>query len=663
MHKLHIDIETYSSVDIRTAGLYKYAESGDFEVLLIAYAIDGEPVRLIDLKSVPETAREQAALEYRVADLIEALKDPNIIKCAYNAPFEMACLSRHFGISINPARWECVMVKGLYNGYPAGLARIGEAMGLPQEKAKMREGTSLINYFCKPCNPTKTNGGRTRNLPEHAPDKWETFKTYCIRDVEVEREVDTALTPLTNTLKKEWVEDYGINTRGVHVDSRLIDTAIAVGDDAKARTAQELKRITGVSNPRSRVQVLEWLTLELGYTPESLNAEAVNELLVGDLTDDARTVLTGWQFLNKTSTKKYDALKKATCNDGRVRGLLQFYGASRTGRWAGRIVQPHNLPRGDVGDIAGARTLVRDGRVDDAEVLCGSRNDLLKGLIRTAFVPSPGRRFVVCDYSAIEARVLAWLAGEEWVLDEFRHTGRIYEATAAKMFNVPKDTIIKGNPNYQYRQKGKIATLALGYQGSVGALLKMGADKQGLTEAELLGLVRSWRAVNPNVVILWHEVQDAAIAAITGEGLPIVQAGEEYIYFACETTPHGLRLNVELPSGRLLYYNSPKVVDGAVYYTNYKHTGVQEEQTYGGKLVENIVQALARDCLSYAISRLSERYDVVLHVHDEVVIDVPMTEAEDALTCMLQMFCESPPWAPTLPLKGEGFISDFYKKG
>lgn len=663
MDKLHIDIETYSSVDIRTAGIHKYVEADDFEIMLIAYAIDGEPVRLIDLKSAPESAREQAALEYRVSEFIELLKTPDIVKCAYNAPFEMACLSRHFDISINPAQWECVMVKGLYNGYPAGLARIGEAMGLPQEKAKMREGTNLINYFCKPCKPTKANGGRTRNLPEHAPNKWETFKAYCNRDVEVEREIDTALTPLTKALKKGWVEDCKINTRGVCVDSRLIDTAIEVGDDAKARTVQELKRITGVDNPRSRVQVLEWLTQELGYTPESLNADAVTELLAGDLTDDARTVLKGWQQLNKTSTKKYDALKKAICNDGRVRGLLQFYGASRTGRWAGRIVQPHNLPRGDIQDLAGARALVRDGRVDDAEVLYGSRNNLFKGLIRTAFVPSPGRSFVVCDYSAIEARVLAWLAGEEWVLEEFRGAGKIYEATASRMFNIPKETIAKGSPNYRYRQKGKIATLALGYQGSVGALLKMGADEQGLAEEELLGLVRSWRAVNPNIVRLWHEIQDAAVAAVTGEGLPVVQAGEDYIFFTCESTTHGLRLNIELPSGRSLYYNNVTAIDGTLTYINYGRAGTLKEQTYGGKLTENIVQALARDCLSYAISRVSERYDVVLHVHDEIVIDAPVDEAEDALTYMLQVFCESPPWAPTLPLKGEGFISDFYKKG
>lgn len=666
MDKLHIDIETYSGADIRTTGVYKYVEHEDFEIMLIAFAINDEPVRLIDLKSEPENSYERAALAHRIAEFIAFLKADSYIKCAYNAPFELACLSKHFAISLDPAQWECVQVKGLYNGYLAGLDKLGKALRLPEDKAKMREGKNLISYFSKPCKPSKANGGRTRNLPEHNPSKWELFKKYCMRDVEVERHIDSMLTPIPESVHKEWLEDYRINSDGVRVDMRLIDAAIAAGEEIKASTMTELKRITGVDNPRSRAQILAWLTQELGYEPESLNAEAVTELLAGDLTDNARTVLKGWQAINKTSTKKYDALKKAACSDGRVRGLLQFYGASRTGRWAGRIVQPHNLPRGNIKDLNAVRNLIKSGDTEYAELTHGDLGSTLKGLIRTAFIPEEDYNFVVCDYSAIEARVLAWLANESWVLEEFRGEGKIYEETAARMFGIEKSTIVKGNPNYEYRQKGKIATLALGYQGAVGALLKMGADKQGLTEDELLGLVHSWRAVNPNIVALWCGVQEAAVAAVTGGGMPIVHAGEDYIYFATETTPHGARLRIELPSGRSLYYNHPRLIDGSITYTNYRLAGAQEEQTYGGKLVENIVQALARDCLSYAISRIADPDSyarIVMHVHDEIVVETHMDRAEGVEQRMNKIFSESPPWAPTLPLRGESFISEFYKKG
>lgn len=662
-HKLYVDIETFSSVDIRTAGLYKYAESEDFEVLLLAYAIDDGDVEIIDLTDDNDITRQ------KLAEFERILKSPNHIKCAHNAHFEMECLERALHVVIRPSQWECTMVRGMYRGYPASLEKMGEALDMPEDKAKLRTGKTLINYFCKPCKPTKTNGGRTRNLPKHAPEKWELFKGYCKRDVEVARTIDEILPIIPTSVQAEWAHDYLINTAGIAVDADLVEAAIAIDDEVKSAHLDTIKRITGVDNPRSRAQVLAWLNKSL---PEvtSLNATAVSKLLESDLTDDAREVLTAWQGLGKTSTKKYETLKTATQKDGRVRGLLQFYGASRTGRWAGRLVQPHNLPRGDVYDLNQARELVRAGRKEDIELLHGSIPKTISGLIRTSFVPQDGYKFVICDYSAIEARVLAWLAGEHWVLEEFKGDGKIYEATAARMYNIDKSTIVKGHPNYEYRQKGKIATLALGYQGAVGALRQMGASEDEFTDDELRGLVRAWRVANPCIAELWRYVEMMAKSTISSDYYSGVNP---MIPIRFKLTPNagaGVDLEVSLPSGRALYYHNPTVVDGAIYYTDYTHTGKTEEQTYGGKLVENIVQAIARDVLADAISTIPTRLTTgdldtrtVLHVHDEIVVEAKAEDAKDVQTLMEEVFSTPPMWANGLPLKGESFISDYYKKG
>ena len=663
-HKMYIDIETFSSVDIRTAGLYKYAESDDFEVLLLAYAIDDGEVELIDLTDDSDITRQ------KLVEVERLLTSFNYIKYAHNAHFEMECLERAVPVVTRPSQWECTMVKGMYRGYPASLEKMGEALVMPEDKTKLRTGKALINYFCKPCKPTKTNGGRTRNLPKHALEKWELFKEYCKKDVEVARAIDKMLPDAPLNVRVEWVQDCIINRRGIAVDEALVGAAIAIDDEVKSTHLDTIKHITGVDNPRSRAQVLKWLNNTVDEEITSLNASAVKELLESDLTDDAREVLTAWQGLGKTSTKKYETLKAATQKDGRVRGLLQFYGASRTGRWAGRLVQPHNLPRGDVYDLNQARELVKAGRKEDIELLHGSIPKTLSGLIRTSFVPADGCKFVICDYSAIEARVLAWLAGEHWVLEEFRGDGKIYEATAARMYNLDKSTIVKGHPNYAYRQKGKIATLALGYQGAVGALRQMGASEDEFTDDELRGLIRAWRVANPCIAELWRYAEMMAKSTISSDYYsgtnPMIPIG----FRLKPNAVTGVDLEVKLPSGRALYYHNPTVIDGAIYYTDYTHTGKKQEQTYGGKLVENIVQAIARDVLASAIDTISMELSadalnarIVLHVHDEVVVEAKAKNAERVQELLEEVFSTPPAWADGLPLKGESFISDYYKKG
>ncbi|EEU03765.1 hypothetical protein GCWU000322_00065 [Eubacterium saphenum ATCC 49989] len=663
-HKLYIDIETFSSVDIRTAGLYKYAESGDFEVLLLAYAIDDGDVELIDLTDGGEITQQ------KLVGVRRLLESQNYIKCAHNAHFEMECLKRALHIIIRPSRWECTMVKGMYRGYPASLEKMGEALDMPEDKAKLRTGKALINYFCKPCKPTKTNGGRTRNLPKHASEKWELFREYCKRDVEVAREIDKMLPDVPQGVHTEWMRDYLVNWRGIAVDEALVEAAIAIDGEVKSAHLDTIKRITGVDNPRSRAQVLDWLNDTLDEEITSLNAASVKALLESDLTDDARAVLTAWQGLGKTSTKKYETLRAAAQKDNRVRGLLQFYGASRTGRWAGRLVQPHNLPRGDVYNLNQAGELVKAGHKKDIELLHGSVPNTLSGLIRTCFVPREGCKFVICDYSAIEARVLAWLAGEHWVLEEFKGDGKIYEATAARMYNIDKSTIIKGHSNYAYRQKGKIATLALGYQGAVGALRQMGASEDEFTDDELRGLVRAWRVANPCIAELWRYTEMMAKSTVSDEFYSGTNPMIPISFKSTLNAVNGINLAIGLPSGRELYYHNPVIVDGAIYYTDYTHAGKTKEQTYGGKLVENIVQAIARDVLADAINRITKTLvvgginaHIVLHVHDEVVVEAEAGCAEKVQELLEGVFSTPPSWAEGLPLKGESFISDYYKKG
>lgn len=667
LHHLSIDIETYSDVDIGKAGLFKYAESPAFQVLLFAYSLDGSPVEIIDLTKEP--------LPWNI---LQMLTDCKILKHAYNAPFEWFCLSRMLGLTGQEQidwlpQWRCTMLHGLYCGYPAGLDAVGKALGLPQDKQKMSVGKALIRYFCIPCKPTKANGGRLRNMPEHEPEKWELFKNYCRQDVVTEMEVDKRLSafPVPDFVQKQWETDQEINVRGVAVDMDLVEGALYLDAQNRADRIEEAKEITGLENPNSVSQLSGWLSAELGRDINSLTKETVSELLTGSLSNDSKRVLTIRQELGKTSNKKYEALSVAVCSDSRVRGLLQFYGANRTGRWAGRIVQPQNLPRtyieGDMLPLAREMVKARNGA--GLEMVYGGVPDTLSQLIRTAFIAEPGSTLVDADFSAIEARMIAWLAGEEWVLDVFRTHGKIYEASASQMFGIPIEKIKKGNPEYSYRQKGKVATLALGYQGGTGSLVSMGALKMGIDEADLPEIVDRWRTANSKIVNFWYAVDNASKeAVINGRTVPIM--GGKLI-FSKEFDPgSGLTfLTIKLPSGRKLYYAEPRMGQNrfgspSILYLGQNQTTKKWEpiETYGGKLAENCTQAVARDCLAEAIERLKVNgYNTVFHIHDEVVIECPNgTEAD--LDRVVEILSVTPEWAEGLPLNADGWVNPFFKK-
>lgn len=654
---LSIDIETKSSVDIGKAGAYKYAQSPDFGILLFAYSLDDSPVRVIDLacgEKIPETIRL-------------ALMDPAVTKHAYNAAFEWYCLNRA-GYQTPLEQWKCTMAHGLYCGYTAGLDATGKAIGLPQEKQKLATGKALIKYFCTPCKPTKANGGRTWNLPEHAPEKWELFKEYCGQDVVTEKAILRRLEmfPMPEEEEKLWQMDVRMNAYGVRVDTGLIGGALSIHERSTEELGRKAAAITGLSNPNSTAQLLGWLRGQGTELPD-LRKETVAETLDNpeNLPEEVKTVLEIRQQLGKTSIKKYEAMKTACCTDERVRGLTQYYGANRTGRWAGRMVQMQNLPRNYLKTLDYARKLVKAGNYEGVKALYGNVPDTLSQLIRTAFIPSEGHKFVVADFSAIEARVIAWLAGEQWVNEVFATHGKIYEATASQMFGVPVEKIVKGNPEYSLRQKGKVATLALGYQGGVNSLVSMGALGMGLTEEELPEIVDRWRQANPRIVDLWYQVGNAALAVMESAQPQAIHG----LVFALEgDLLYGQSfLTVRLPSGRKLFYPKPFLKENQFgrpavhYYTVGQQTRKWEvASTYGGKMVENIVQAIARDCLAETLKRIDARgLQVVFHVHDEVIIDAPM---ETTVEEICGLMAEPIPWAPGLILRGAGFESSYYMK-
>lgn len=642
--RLLIDLETYSSADITKTGAFKYVEAPDFEILLLAYAWDDGPVNVIDL------ARGEV-LEYM--ELRNSILDPNIVKVAHNSAFERACLSRVTGRDLPPAEWEDTMILAAMNGLPLSLDAAGAALELKDQKIK--EGTSLISYFCKPCKPTIANGGRTRNLPEHAPDKWARFVEYCRRDVEVEQAIYYRLRdfPVTAFERRVWALDARINERGVQVDTDLAEAAIAVDEAFTTTHAAEMQRLTGLDNPNSVAQLKDWLSA-VGVNVDSLNKATVQDLKAKVSDPTTRRVLELRQLLGKTSTTKYAAMTNAVCKDSRVRGLLQYYGAGRTGRWAGRLVQVQNLPQNHLDGIADVRELVKQRDLDTLELAFDSVPDVLSQLIRTAFVAKPGCTFLVADYSAIEARVIAYLAGEKWRQEVFANGGDIYCSSASAMFKVP---VVKHGINGHLRQKGKIAELACGYGGGVGALKAFGADKMGLTEDEMQQIVTQWRAASPTIPRFWRDVESAAKRALNNPG-------------RTATVPCGVKYRMDddalrclLPSGRVLsYWGAWLDSDGSICFMGQNQTTRQWEktETWGGKLVENIVQAYARDCLAVAMVRLeAEGWHICFHVHDEVIVEAPEgSRWEDVAEVMGRPI----DWAPGLILRGDGYETKFYMK-
>lgn len=659
-HHLSIDLETFSSVPITKAGAQKYVQSPDFQILLFAYSLDGAPVQIIDL----------AQGETLPPWLAAALTDPAYIKHAYNAPFEIGCLSKFMG-PLPLDQWRCTMIHGLYCGYPAGLEAMGRALGLPDDKQKLSTGKALIRYFCVPCAPTKTNGGRKRNLPHHDLSRWQLFREYCMGDVITEMEVLRRLSgfPVPDAVQRQWQTDLVINTRGVRVDMDLVHGALSIGGTTRQQLMEEAVRLSGLDNPNSLKQLTRWLEEELDEELTDLRKETVSRLLGGNVeSDNARRMLELRQELGKTSTKKYNAIEAAVCTDGRVRGLLQFYGANRTGRWAGRLVQVQNLPRTYVEPLPLARDLIKRKDTTKLRVLYGSVPDTLSQMIRTSFVASPGRVLVDADFSSIEARVISWLAGEHWRLEVFRTHGKIYEASASQMFGVPLERIKKGNPEYALRQRGKVAELALGYQGSVGAMRQMDSGHQldELSDEEVKDIVNRWRDTNKSIRNLWYAMEAAALSVVQNG----TQAGVNGILLAREIDPaNGLDfLTIRLPGGRKLYYAHPALGVNQWGKPSLRYQGMDQTtkkwkpiETYGGKLVENVVQAIARDCLAEAIERLEVLgYEVVFHVHDEVVIDCPAEQAD--LDRVAAIMSQPLPWAPDLPLGADGWVGDFYKK-
>lgn len=652
MKDLSIDIETYSSVDISKAGSYRYAESEDFKILLFAYKVDDQPTEVIDL----------ASGEYIPDEIEDALKDPAITKHAYNAAFEWWCLNKA-GYTTPIDQWECTMIHGMYCGYPAGLEAIGKAIGLPEDKQKLTIGKALIKYFCGPCKPTKSNGGRERNLPGHDMAKWELFRTYNKQDVETEYAIARRLDlwPVPSQVWTEWRHDIELNARGVAVDRDLVAGAIALSDRRNTELMERARELTQLANPKSNPQLLGWIH-KRGIAADNLQKSTIEDLLETDLPDDVAEVLRIRQQIGKTSVTKYEAMERAVCDDGRIRGLLQFYGANRTGRWAGRLVQVQNLPRNYLSTLDGAREMVRAQNYAGLRAIYGNVPDTLSQLIRTAFVPAPGNKFIVSDFSAIEARVIAWLAGEDWVLDVFKSGGDIYCATASQMFGVPVE---KHGINGNLRQKGKVATLALGYQGGATALISMGALKMGIPEEELPEIVDKWRLANPHIVALWARVDRLATYTVETAQPTYLNCITFRLEGGSDTDQRAL--TIELPSGRKLFYQSPYVGKNrfgrpSIHYmgTNQTTRKWEDHETYGGKLVENIVQAIARDCLATTLERvIAAGYKPVMHIHDEIVIDADLSQKLDDVNAI---FAEPIPWAPGLPLKGAGFESAYYMK-
>ena len=641
---LGIDIETFSDVDLIKCGVYAYADSPAFEVLLFAYSFDGEETEIIDL----------AQGEVLPAEVEAAIFDEGVVKTAFNANFERTCLSKYFGRQLSPKSWHCSAVQAAMLALPRSLEDVGVVLGL--ERQKMKEGKELIRYFCVPCKPTKANGGRMRNLPCHALEKWELFKTYCKRDVDVEKAVRYKLRnfPIPETEMEVYRLDQEINDRGVLVDRKLVEQAVAGDLLHKEIVTKRAYELTGLENPNSVAQIKGWLGGK-GVEIDSLSKKAVAEM-IEETDGEVEELLRLRLLMAKTSVKKYEAIERSVCSDGRVHGLLQFYGANRTGRWAGRLVQVQNLPQNHLQDLELARNLVKQGRFEDVELFYDSTPGVLSELIRTAFIPKPGCRFLVADFSAIEARVLAWLAGEQWRLDVFTSHGKIYEASASAMFHVPIEKITKGSP---LRQKGKISELALGYGGSVGALTSMGALDMGLKEEELPSLVSAWRSANPHITKLWWDVDEAAIMAMVEKK----QTRVGRITFEYKS---GI-LFAMLPSGRKLAYVKPRMAVNKFGRNGLTYEGIGENgkwcriETYGPKLVENIVQGTARDILAEAMLGLKKKgFAIVMHVHDEAVLEVP--EGISSVEEVCGIMAQQPRWAEGLPLRADGYECAFYKK-
>ena len=641
---LEMDIERFSDVDLIKCGVYAYADSPAFEILLFAYSFDGGETQIIDL----------AQGEKLPAEVEDAIFDVSVTKTAYNANFERTCLSKYFGRYIPPESWHCSAVQAAMLALPRSLEDVGRVLGLDEQK--MKEGKELIRYFCIPCKPTKANGGRTRNLPCHAPEKWELFKTYCKRDVDVEKSIRRKLHnfPIPESEMELYRLDQRINDRGVLVDMGLVEQAIACERLHKEVVTKRAYELTGLENPNSVAQLKGWLG-DMGMEAESLSKKAVAEM-IAETDGEVEELLRLRLLMAKTSVKKYEAMERSVCSDGRVHGMLMFCGANRTSRWSGKIVQIQNLPKNYIPDLELARDLVKQGRFEDIELLYDSTPNVLSELIRTAFIPKPGCRFVVADFSAIEARVLAWLSGEQWRLDVFTSHGKIYEASASSMFHVPMEEITKGSP---LRQKGKLAELGLGFGGAAGALISMGALDMGLTEEELPPLVAAWRKANPHITQFWWDVDAAAIKAVTEKQK--TKVGK--IIFEYKS---GI-LFITLPSGRRLSYVKPRMAVNRFGRDSLTYEGISENkkwsriETYGPKLVENIVQGTARDLLAEAMLRVEKKgYPIVMHCHDEIIAEVP--EGSGSVDEMCEIMAIQPKWAEGLPLRADGYSCSFYQK-
>lgn len=651
MTVLQIDVETYSTYDLSECGVHRYVECPDFEILLFAFAFDDDPVTVVDLINGERLPQ----------DVMRAL-ETDVIKTAWNAAFERVTINKHFRIDCDPTYWRCSMVHSYTLGMPGRLDAAAKAFQLEQKKDA--RGEALIRYFSVPCKPTKTNGGRTRNLPEHDPERWQQYIEYNRQDVVVEREVRKRLErhPVPTREWRLWALDQRINDRGIQVDPVLVKYAIKCSEEYGARLMSEARELTGLDNPNSDQQLKEWLEAQ-GMEVESLNKDVMPDLIAEAPDDDVRRVLELRQESGKSSVSKYKAIAASICRDNRIRGILQFCGASRTWRWAGRRVQPQNLPKSEIEDLdlAIARSILMDGDYEWLETMYGPPPFVLADLIRTALIPTPGSRFIVADFSAIEARVTAWLADEQWVLNMFTGHGKIYEATAARMFGIPFDTIREGHENYKYRASGKVATLACGFGGGAAAMAKM--DKKREIDPDQYGpLVKQWRDANPNIRRLWYKTEEAAMRAVREKTTVSVAHGVQYRY------DRGT-LFADLPSGHSLAYPKPEIhpdpkfeKDALTFLEPDKNGSMRRARTWGGTLVENLVQGIARDCLAESLLRLDEAgYTIALHVHDEVVADMPV--GQGSLEEMIEIMSAPIPWAPGLPLKAAGFECEFYQKG
>lgn len=650
MRKLHIDIETYSSVDITKSGAYKYVESIDFEILLLAFAFDQEPITVIDLtagESLPE-------------HFVEAMTAPEVEKHAHNAVFERLCFNAH-GIQTEIAQWHCTAIKAAYCGLPLSLGELTKAMGLG-DKGKLATGKALIRFFCCPIKPTKSNGQRVRNFPHHDTEKWGEFKKYVAMDVEAEREVSRRLGNHTipTSERINYILDQEINDRGVEIDVDFARNAFDIYEKDKALMLSKMKQLTGLSNPNSPTQLKQWLGDATGKEITSLAKGELPKILEGVESDLVREVLDMRSRTSKASVKKYEAMLNCVCADSRAHGLLQFYGANRTGRWAGRLIQVQNLARNNMKSLDLARGTVKSGDYEKMGMLYDNIASVLSELIRTAFVAGEGYTFAVADFSAIEARVIAWLAGEKWRLDVFNTHGKIYEASAAMMFGVPIEDVTK-----DMRSKGKIGELALGYQGALGALKTMGGEKMGLSEAEMKSIVEKWREKNPNVVKLWYATEKAALRAVITRK-PVVLREYKNLVFNVERKA----LTIMLPSGRKLFYQDPIIRENKFGREALRYLGVDQTtkqwvhiDTYGGKLVENIVQAIARDLLADSMVELDKNdFPIAMHVHDEAIAEVPIEGAEASLEKMCSIMGQENLWAKGLPLGADGYLTPYYKK-